>query len=52
MDIPYVMKKCNKCGKWLVVSSINFRKHKTGKYGVRGDCNECQRKYRNQKKNI
>ena len=45
MNIPYVMKKCNKCGEWLVASSINFHKHKSGKYGLKGQCKECFKEY-------
>ena len=41
MNIPYVMKKCSKCGRWLVASTANFYKSKTGKYGLRGECKEC-----------
>ena len=35
MNIPYVMKRCTKCGKWKVASTINFRRHKKYKYGIR-----------------
>ena len=35
MNIPYVMKKCNKCGRWLVASTVNFHREKAGKYGIR-----------------
>lgn len=41
MNIPYVMKKCNKCGRWLVANTDNFYKAKTGKYRLRGKCKEC-----------
>ena len=41
MNIPYVMKKCNKCGRWLVASTVNFHKHKNGKYGLYNQCKEC-----------
>ena len=30
MNIPYVMKKCSKCGKWLVASTVNFHRFKHG----------------------
>ena len=50
MNTPYVFKKCSKCGRWLVASSVNFHKSKTGKYGLRADCKECDnnrsKKYR------
>ena len=43
MKIPYVFRKCSKCGRWLVASSVNFSKMKTGKYGLRNECKECVR---------
>ena len=42
MNIPYVFKKCTKCGKWLVASKVNFNKHKTGKYGLNSTCKKCR----------
>lgn len=48
MDIPYVFKRCNKCGRWLVASSTNFYKRKNGKYGLRARCKKCDNK-RNKK---
>ena len=42
MNIPYVMKRCTKCGKWLVASTVNFNKHKKGKYGLYCHCKECK----------
>ena len=45
MNIPYVFKKCTKCGEWLVANSVNFRKDKTGKYGLRGRCKACTKVY-------
>ena len=27
MNIPYVFKRCTKCGEWLVVNTVNFRKN-------------------------
>lgn len=44
MNIPYVFKKCSKCGEWLVANSVNFNKHKNSKYGLRSYCKECKRK--------
>ena len=44
MNIPYIMKKCSKCGIWKVFNSINFSKDKKSKYGLRCYCKECQRK--------
>ena len=46
MKIPYVMKRCSKCGRWLVASTVNFHKQKTGKYGLRSKCKECIKQYR------
>ena len=44
MNIPYVMKKCSKCGRWKVFNNINFSKDKKSKYGLRCYCKECQHK--------
>ena len=44
------MKKCSKCGEWLVASSVNFNKQKKGKYGLKSKCKECCKKYREQNK--
>ena len=45
MKIPYVFKKCTKCGRWLVASTVNFSKGKGCKYGLRSDCKTCQKAY-------
>ena len=45
MNIPYVMKKCSKCGRWLVASTVNFYRMKPGKYGLGSQCKECRKKY-------
>lgn len=54
MNIPYVFKKCSKCGRWLVTSTINFYRDKTGKYGLKYMCKECDKqkskKYREEHK--
>ena len=47
MNIPSVMKKYTKKGRWLVASTANFTRQKKGKYGLRGQCKECQKKYNN-----
>lgn len=57
MNIPYVMRKCSKCGKWLVASAVNFHKQKAGKYGLDTRCKECAKKrnkqhYQNNKEKI
>ena len=42
MNMPYVMKKCSKCGRWLVASTYNFHKQKGCKYGLHSKCKECR----------
>ena len=44
MNIPYLMKRCTKCGRWLVASKVNFYKKKGGKYGLEAQCKECKNK--------
>ena len=46
MNIPYVMRKCSKCGSWLVASEVNFQRGKGYKYGLRSECKECCAKYK------
>ena len=41
MNIPYVMKRCSKCGRWLVASTVNFHRAKKGRYGLASQCKEC-----------
>ena len=41
MNIPYVMRKCTCCGRWLVASTVNFYKLKNGKYGLEARCKDC-----------
>lgn len=41
MKIPFVFKKCGKCGRWLVANTVNFCKDKKYKYGLRPECKEC-----------
>ena len=41
MNIPYVFKRCSKCGEWLVASKVNFYKNKLGKYGLKSKCKKC-----------
>ena len=45
MNIPYVMKRCSKCGRWLVANNVNFAKDKRLKSGLRASCKECKNKY-------
>ena len=44
MKCPYCIKKCSKCGKLLVANTMNFRKKKDGKYGLRAECKQCKSK--------
>ena len=50
MNIPYVMKRCNGCGRWLVASAINFYRNKSKKDGLNTECKKCKamrdKKYR------
>ena len=39
------MKRCSKCGKWLVASTVNFHRNKAGKYGLQSQCKECVKQY-------
>ena len=48
MKIPYIMKKCGKCGRWLVANTVNFHRNKCGKYGLGSQCKECRKQYRKQ----
>ena len=43
MNIPYVMRKCTKCGKWFVASHYNFYKSKKSKWGLSSRCKECDK---------
>ena len=64
MNIPYIFKRCSKCGQWLVANEIYFYKEKKCRYGLRSQCKKCEaeqkKKYRQdnkkqiaeQKKNI
>ena len=45
MKIPFVFKKCSKCGRWLVANTVNFGKNKDGKYGLNSQCKECKSAY-------
>ena len=46
VNIPYVFRKCTKCGEWLVTSTVNFHKNKGCKYGFMNICKECRREKR------
>jgi hypothetical protein len=48
VNIPYVFKRCTKCGELLVANTNNFRKTKGGKYGLRSSCKRCEKQYREQ----
>lgn len=45
MKIPYVMRKCSTCGKWLVASKVNFSRQKEGKWGLSNMCKNCSSEY-------
>lgn len=45
MNIPYVFKKCTKCGEILPATTEYFNKKKSGKYGLRADCKNCRKQY-------
>ena len=49
MNIPFVFKKCTKCGEWLVANKINFYKSKNGKYGLESQCKECRNRKQKEK---
>ena len=42
MNIPYIFKKCTKCGEWLVANNYNFHKQKNGKWGLQSRCKKCK----------
>ena len=50
MNIPYVFKKCTKCGEIKLATSDNFNKEKEGKYGLKSQCKICIKKYREKNK--
>ena len=57
MNIPYIMKRCSKCGEWKVASPVNFHRKKGGKYGVVSECKKCVKKrqrqyYKNNKEKV
>lgn len=43
MKCPYCIKICSKCGKLLIANTMNFRKKKDGKYGLRAECKLCKK---------
>ena len=45
MNIPYVMKRCTKCGEWLVANNYNFYKSQSGKWKLKGRCKKCKKEY-------
>ena len=42
MNIPYVFKKCSKCGEWLVACKVNFYKSKGKKFGLESKYKKCR----------
>ena len=51
MNIPYVFRKCSKCGEWLVANTYNFHIRKNSKYGVTKLCKQCKKEYDEQYRN-
>lgn len=49
MNIPFVFKKCTKCGEWLVANIYNFYKMKNGKWGLESQCKECRNRKQKEK---
>ena len=45
MNIPYVFKRCSRCGSWKVVSTKNFYKIERGKFKLDSWCKDCKREY-------
>ena len=45
MNIPYVFKRCSKCGEWLVANNYNFSNKKRGKWGLHSQCKKCRKLY-------
>ena len=43
MNIPYAMKKCSKCGQWLVANRVNFYKQNTYKDKLDKTCISCRK---------
>ena len=50
MNIPYAMRKCTKCGEWLVANNYNFCKTKKGKWGLKNTCKKCDKQWREEHK--
>ena len=46
VNIPYVFKKCTKCGEIKLATNEYFSKRKDGKYGLRGCCKTCEKERR------
>ena len=50
MNIPYAMRRCTKCGEWLVANTYNFNKNKGCKWGLSSRCKKCNKEYREENK--
>ena len=48
MNIPYVFKRCGKCGEWLVACKVNFYKNKGKKYRLASKCKKCEAEQKKQ----
>lgn len=44
MNIPYVFRKCTKCGKIKLATEKYFSREKNNKWGLRRQCRECRNK--------
>ena len=48
MNIPYVFKRCTKCGEIKLVTTEYFHKAKRGKFGLESQCKVCRQEYNKQ----
>ena len=48
MNIPYVFKRCTKCGEIKLATTEYFRKNKSCKFGLYSQCKVCEQKYNKQ----
>ena len=48
MNIPYVFKRCTKCGEIKLATTEYFSKAKRGKFGLESQCKVCKQEYSKQ----
>ena len=48
MNIPYVFKRCTKCGEIKLATTEYFHKNKGGKFGLESQCKVCKQEYHKQ----